>query len=252
MRKAESMYANEEDMMPMTVENILHQESAPLPLMSPLGELDDSTLVAAAKDGQNQAFDILVARHRRKIIKVALRFTRPEDAEDVAQQVFHKAFVHLKQFAGHSTFSTWLTRIAINEALMWRRRKNTDVPTESSTEGEPPLPLDFLDPGLTPEEEYARREREQLLFAALKELTPTMRRAIELHKLEELSLRETSRAMRISVLAVKSRVFHGKAMLRKLLKRCFRSTSKQKRQGSRRRCESNHLHYQQLVCDACD
>ena len=78
----------------------------------------DEALVVAAKNGDGQAFEILVRRYRSKMLRVALRFTRNEaDAEDIVQQSFQKAFVHLQQFEGHSTFSTWLTRIAINQAL---------------------------------------------------------------------------------------------------------------------------------------
>src|SRR5580692_10017691 len=83
----------------------------------------DETLVLAARNGNEQAFEILVERHRRKIFVVALRFTRVrEDAEDIAQQSFQKAFSHLRRFEGKSSFSTWLTRITVNEALMLLRR----------------------------------------------------------------------------------------------------------------------------------
>src|SRR5258708_16308987 len=79
----------------------------------------DEELVAAAKSGDESAFEILVKRQERKVFRVALRYTRVrEDAEDIVQETFRKAFVHLQKFEGKSSFSTWLTRIAINEALM--------------------------------------------------------------------------------------------------------------------------------------
>src|SRR6266581_9436967 len=85
--------------------------------------VSERQLVAAAKSGDESAFEILVKRQERKIFRVALRYTRVrEDAEDVVQQTFQKAFVYLKKFEGKSSFSTWLTRIAINEALMLLRR----------------------------------------------------------------------------------------------------------------------------------
>src|SRR5580704_10112081 len=91
-----------------------------IPSLSP--PAGDETLVVAAKNGDEQAFEILVERHRRKLFVVALRITRVrEDAEDIAQQSFQKAFLHLRRFEGKSSFLTWLTRIAINEALMWLR-----------------------------------------------------------------------------------------------------------------------------------
>src|ERR1700756_5878085 len=85
----------------------------------PAGE---RTLVVAAKNGDQQAFETLFKRYERKTFAVVLRYTRVvEDAEDIVQQSFYKAFVHLCQFQGESSFSTWLTRIAINEALMFLR-----------------------------------------------------------------------------------------------------------------------------------
>jgi len=84
---------------------------------------DDATLVAAAKSGDDEVFELLVERYGRTVLLTVLRITgNREDAEDVVQQSFQKAFVHLKEFQGRSSFSTWLTRIAINEALMSRRK----------------------------------------------------------------------------------------------------------------------------------
>ena len=83
----------------------------------------EEALVIAAKNGNDHAFETLVERYRRRMLAVALRLTRVrEDAEDVTQQSFQKAFVHLHRFEGKSSFSTWLTRITVNEALMLLRR----------------------------------------------------------------------------------------------------------------------------------
>lgn len=84
---------------------------------------EEAALILAAKSGDGQAFEILIERYQRRVLALARRFTRiREDAEDIAQQTFQKAFVHLHKFEGKSRFSTWLTRIAINEALMLLRR----------------------------------------------------------------------------------------------------------------------------------
>src|SRR5437660_8151347 len=84
----------------------------------------DSALVAATKRGDTQAFEELVLRHRQRVLAVALRITNNrEDAEDVAQESFHKAFLHLDAFQEKSRFSTWLTRIVMNEAFMLLRRR---------------------------------------------------------------------------------------------------------------------------------
>ena len=183
---------------------------------------EDASLVAAAKARDTRAFELLVERNERKIFSMAHRITRNrEDAEDVVQQSFQKTFIHLKKFQGESLFSTWLTRIAINEALMLLRRKrgSREVPmAESSTEGETALLLDIPDSGPNPEDSCLQREQERILSAAVSELTPGMRKAIELRELGELSTRETARVMGLSVGAVKARVFHGRRKLRETLR----------------------------------
>jgi RNA polymerase sigma-70 factor (ECF subfamily) len=189
---------------------------------------EDAALVAGAKAGDAHAFELLVQRHEGKIFSLAQRMTRNwEDAEDVVQQCFQKAFIHLRKFEGESLFSTWLTRIAINEALMLLRRKrgSREVPiAESITEDETVLPLDFPDSGPSPEDSCLQREQERILSAAVNELTPGMREVIELRELGELSTGETAQVMGLSVGAVKARVFHGRRKLRKTLKRYVEST----------------------------
>jgi len=189
---------------------------------------EDASLVAGAKTGDARAFELLVQRHERKIFSLAQCMTRNrEDAEDVVQQSFQKAFIHLKKFEGESLFSTWLTRIAINEALMLLRRKrgSREVPiAESTTEGEIAFPLDIPDLGPNPEDSCLQREQERILSAAVKELTPGMRKAIQLRELGELSTGETAQVMGLSVGAVKARVFHGRRKLRQTLKRYVEST----------------------------
>ena len=189
---------------------------------------EEAALVAGAKIGDAAAFELLVQRHERKILSLAQRMTRNrEDAEDVVQQSFQKAFVHLKNFEGESLFSTWLTRIAINEALMLlrRRRGSREVPiAESNTEDETALPLDIPDAGPNPEDSCLQREQERIISAAVNELTPGMRKAIELRELGELSTGETARVMGLSVGAVKARVFHARRKLRKTLKRYVETT----------------------------
>jgi RNA polymerase sigma-70 factor (ECF subfamily) len=188
----------------------------------------DAALVAGAKTGDASAFELLVQRHEGKIFSLAQRMTRNrEDAEDVVQQSFQKAFIHLKKFQGESLFSTWLTRIAINEALMLLRRKrgSREVPiAESTTEDETALPLDVPDSGPNPEDSCLLREQKRILSAAVNELTPGMRKAIVLRELGELSTGETAQVMGLSVGAVKARVFHGRRKLRKTLKYYVEST----------------------------
>ena len=188
----------------------------------------DETLVLAAKNGNEQAFEILVERYRRKIFAVALHFTRiREDAEDIAQQSFQKAFLHLSRFEGKSSFLTWLTRIAINEALMWLRgnRRHRHIPIDEASDdaGEALWRVQISDSDPDPEATYLQQEETQILAAAIGQLKPGLRRAIELRDLEELSTEETARRMGLSISATKSNVLRGRRKLREALKQYVRS-----------------------------
>jgi len=182
----------------------------------------DEALVVAAKAGDELAFENLVKRHQAKILALARRYTRiPEDAEDVVQQTFQKAFIYLQKFEGKSSFSTWLTRIAINEALMLLRRRRAlrevFVDDSSSDEGTV-VALEIPDTNPDPEATYAQGEGVQILSAAVAQLRPALRAAIELHDLGELTARETAHRMELSVSAVKARVFHGRRKLGQALR----------------------------------
>jgi len=138
-----------------------------------------------------------------------------------------KAFINLQKFEGDSLFSTWLTRIAINEArmLLRRRRGSREVPIEeSSMKAESALPLEFPDSAPNPEDSCLDREQEQVLSAALNKLRPGIRKAIELRDLGELSTGETALVMGLSVAAVKGRVFHGRRKLRETLSQSLQAS----------------------------
>ena len=187
----------------------------------------DQRLVVAAKNGDEQAFETLFKRHRQKILRVVLRYAHVrEDAEDIVQQSFQKAFVYLHKFEGKSSFSTWLTRIAINESLMLLRHgralREVSVDDHSEAEGNA-ASLEMSDSSPDPEANYARRERVQILTAALGNLSPGLRRAIELRELAELSTEQTAEHMGLSVGAVKARIFHGRRKLRERLRRYMTS-----------------------------
>jgi RNA polymerase sigma-70 factor (ECF subfamily) len=182
----------------------------------------DHAIVLAARSGDQEAFAILVKRHTPKIFAVALRYARVrEDAEDIVQETFQNAFLHLNKFEGKSAFLTWLTRIAINQALMLlrsrRSRCESSIDTSNSEETAASL-LDMRDPRPDPEATFVFQERVDELSAAIGKLRPTVRAAIELRELADLSTRETARRMGISVAAVKARVFHGRKHLRKTLR----------------------------------
>src|ERR1700716_3427144 len=140
-----------------------------------IGKDSERALVAGAKRGDSQAFEELVFRHRQRVLAVAQRITNnPEDAEDVAQESFHKAFLHLDNFQEKSRFSTWLTRIAMNEAFMLLRRRRglLEVLPDSTDDGVKTSSDAFVDQGPNPEESCLRSERTQLLTDAINRLGP--------------------------------------------------------------------------------
>jgi RNA polymerase sigma-70 factor (ECF subfamily) len=177
----------------------------------------DSALVAAAKHGNTQAFEELVFRHKQRVLSVAQRITaNREDAEDVAQESFQKAFLHLRAFQERSRFSSWLTRIAMNEAymLLRRRRKVREVVLEGPDDAPESVSKEFVDQRPSPEESCWRRERTELLTKAINRLGPAMRRTMLLRDIEERSVEETAQILGTSIAAVKARVFQGRRKLR--------------------------------------
>src|SRR5713101_3954353 len=139
----------------------------------------DEVLVSAAKNGNHRAFELLVERHQQRMLAFARRYTRVrEDAEDVVQQTFQKAFIHLNKFQGKSSFSTWLTRIAINEALMLMRRSHAlrEIPADdSNAHGVAASAMEIPDASPDPECLFLEGERKRILFAAMDKLSPGIR-----------------------------------------------------------------------------
>ena len=187
----------------------------------------DAALVAAAKSGSTRAFDVLVKRHTRKFLRIAQRVTRNrEDAQDVVQKSFHKAFIHVGTFEERSSFSTWMTRIVINEAAMClranRRMRAAGIDELTPREQEAALGFQIPDSCPSPEQNYARCEVERMLSFAIRQLPQGLRTAIQLCHLDERSLTETAQMMGISVSAVKTRVLRGRTKLRETLRRVAR------------------------------
>jgi len=216
---------------------------------------EEYALLSAAKRGDSAAFEILCKQSANTVFRVARQMMRNnEDAEDVVQESFQQAFIHLKSFKGDSRFSTWLSRIAINAALMKLRKKHRkwDVSLDESAEiDESSSRLDVEDQGLNPEQLYAQKERERILSEAMKELTPGMRKAMELRELGEQSTEETARIMGISVGAVKARVFHGRRKLRERLKHYFGSAWTYGRDASRTIGNTTHFSRDRVGSNAC-
>jgi RNA polymerase sigma-70 factor (ECF subfamily) len=179
----------------------------------------EQTLVADAKRGQREALDLLWENSAPKVLRVLYRITRNrEDAEDALQESLLRAFLHLKEFDGRSSFCTWLTRIAINSALMARRknRKEREVSLDDlDSDGKDWLVGQVADHSPNPEQMYARREEGRILNKAIRTLRPRIREAVQLSHLQELSMKETAKSLGISVAAAKGRLFHARTALRK-------------------------------------
>jgi RNA polymerase sigma-70 factor (ECF subfamily) len=191
--------------------------------VSDLRTWSERQLIAAAKGGERAPFGELCERHMKRVFCVTRRIMpNREDAEDAVQDCFLNALVHLKGFDGRSQFATWLTRIAINAALM-KLRKNRggrEVPVdEPNPSFEPVAQREFRDDAPDPEESCAARERREILNTAILRLRPRARRVVELHQLQEHSVRETAQILGISTAAVKTRMFHARAALNRC--RCW-------------------------------
>lgn len=183
----------------------------------------EAELIAAAKKGDGEAFNLLFQRDGDALFWVTFRITKQkEDAQDAVQDSMLRAFLHIGDFDERSKFSTWLTRIAINSALMLLRKKRSipevpEMPDPGSTAE--PHRADAVDIRPNPEQAFAQAERKAILERGIQALRPSIRRALEIRELQERSVRETASAMGLSVAATKARVFHAKRILRKSLRR---------------------------------
>lgn len=180
-------------------------------------DASDDSLVLVAQSGDHDAFMELRRRHAKKLLPRIYRITRSwEDAEDVLQDSFLKAFVHLKSFEGRSSFSSWLTRIAINSALMMlRKRRVVEISIDApAIEGEHWSGWELADNGKNPEEACVQRELEQHLRHVTRRLRPALRKVVHLRRTEGYSTSEIAAVLGISPSAAKSRLMRAKTALR--------------------------------------
>jgi RNA polymerase sigma-70 factor (ECF subfamily) len=188
--------------------------------VSDLRAWSEERLIAAAKTGRRAPFGELCERHMKQVSCVTRRIIRNrEDAEDTVQECFLNAFVHLKSFDGRSRFATWLTRIAINAALMnlRRNRRAREVPIdEPSPSSEPVAQREFRHHAPDPEQSCSLRERKRIVKSAISGLRQRARNVMELVHLQEHSIRETAQILGISTGAVKTRMFHAKSALHRM------------------------------------
>lgn len=191
------------------------------------GITEELALVHAAKAGDLEAFSQLVTRYDRNIFRIAQHITHnEEDAQDVVQDAFLKAYTNLAQFQENSKFYTWLVRIAVNEALMkLRKRRNDrtvsldeDVETEEGS-----MPREVADWSPNPEQLYGQSELGDILKKTIQGLPPGFRTVFVLRDVEGLSTEETAEMLDLSVPAVKSRLLRARLQLRERLSRYFKA-----------------------------
>ncbi|HEY5164045.1 MAG TPA: sigma-70 family RNA polymerase sigma factor [Terriglobales bacterium] len=187
---------------------------------------DEMTLVRAAKAGDVSAFEQLVRQYDRNVFRIAQHITQNrEDAEDVVQDAFLKAYENLKNFQEQSKFYTWLVRIAVNEALMRLRRRRPERMVSLDEEiqiGEDSMPREVADWTPNPEQLYSQAELREILTRTIQGLPSSFRTVFVLRDVEGLSTEETAEALGLSIPAVKSRLLRARLQLRERLNKYFK------------------------------
>ena len=195
-------------------------------MSSPIEIDDEAAIVARARLGDAKAFSELLRRYEGKIFRLAQHITQNrEDAEDVLQEAFLKAYEHLDQFQGQSKFYTWIVRIAVNQALMKLRKRKSDRSVsldETIDTGEDTVAREIAAWDENPEQRYSREELNQILSSAVDDLAPIYRAVLVLREVDEQSTEETAEALNLSVPAVKSRLLRARLQLRDKLTRQFK------------------------------
>lgn len=187
------------------------------------GGEDDFALIKVVLAGDRRAFETLVRKHERRVFRVALAVLgNVEDAEDAMQDAFIKAYSHLDRFRGESRFTTWLTSIAVNEALQKRQARKPSVSLDEFSEVDgKPLPGRFEPWTSNPEKLYGKQEIRQLVEGAIKALPPIYRETLVLRDIEEISAEEAAQVLGVTVPALKSRLLRARLMLRESLAASF-------------------------------
>src|SRR5580704_1640766 len=186
---------------------------------------DDLDLVHASKNGDVAAFEELVKRYDRKLLRIAQSVTHNrEDSQDAVQEAFLKAYQHLAEFRGDSQFSTWLIRITLNQSLMklrkQRRTREVSLDEDFGTD-EDVLPQEVIDWAPNAEELYSVSELRNILLKTIEELRPILRAVFVLQDLEGLSTVQTAEVLNLSQSAVKARLWRARLQLRERLNQYF-------------------------------
>ena len=188
-----------------------------------LPDEDDLILVGRVLAGDRRAFESLVRRHERRVFRVTFAVLgNIEDAEEAMQDAFVKAFRHLNQFRREARFTTWLTRIAVNEAIQKRNtRRNFVALAEVETAEEQFMPKRYESWKSNPEQLYGKQETHRIVEKAIQLLPEIYREAFVLRDVEEMSAEEAAEVLGITVPALKSRLLRSRLMMRESLAETF-------------------------------
>lgn len=179
-------------------------------------DLREETWVAAAREGDQGAFEELVRLYEKRVLALTRRMcANPEDAAEAAQEAFLAAWQGLKQFRGDSSFSTWLYRLSANACVDLLRREGRRQAAASLDDEE--LNLDLPSPIPSPQEEAERRELEEQIEAGLQALPSSLRAVLVLREMQQLRYDEIAQALELDVGTVKSRISRGRKKLRNFL-----------------------------------
>ncbi|HSQ61245.1 MAG TPA: sigma-70 family RNA polymerase sigma factor [Acidobacteriota bacterium] len=198
-----------------------------------LKKLPDEELVRRAQADDERAFGELVERYESKVYSLGIKMLRnPEDAEDVLQDTFLRAYRGLKSFKGNSTFSTWIYRITANSALMRLRKKQLPtVSIEDADEREAPINIADWAPG--PVEQLLNEETRRAMNDAIESLPPEFGQVFVLRDVEGLSNAEVAEILDLSVAAVKSRLHRARLKVRNRLTHFFNDVRARGTMGAR-------------------
>jgi RNA polymerase sigma-70 factor, ECF subfamily len=187
-------------------------------LMNSTEPLSDEEVVRRVLDGETALFELIMRRYNQRLYRVARAILRDDaEAEDVMQDAYVRAYGHLSQFAGRSQFATWLTRIAIHEALarVQRRKKTDQLGANEWNDGEGEMNIAAT--ALNPEEQLSASELGRALESAILSIPEQYRLVLMMRDVEQLSTAETASALDLSEENVKVRLHRARAMVRKNL-----------------------------------
>jgi RNA polymerase sigma-70 factor (ECF subfamily) len=190
-----------------------------MPSQTVIGDLSDTEIVERVRNGETPLFEVLMRRHNQRVYRAARSIVKDEaEAEDVMQQAYINAFVHLKQFESRAQFSTWLTRITIYEALSRRRKQRPEEPLsihDDDIDDANAAPMRAAE--LSPERQAYAGELGRLIEDAADALPETYRTVFMLRDVEGLSTSETAEGLGVGEEAVKTRLHRARAMMRRSL-----------------------------------